>query len=530
MNKLTLDDINLPGLIYLQDKYKAELSLYEFMKQAWHAIEGDKPFTEGWHIKIICEHLEAVASRQIKNLIINLPPRCCKSSLVSVAFPAWVWLSAPNEQFMYCSYANSLALRDSVKCRRLLLSPWFQERWGNRFQLVGDQNTKGRFDNTSSGYRISTSTGSSITGEGGSFLIADDPNNSLEGESEVKRERTIEWWNQVWSTRLNDKKNDCRVVVQQRIHERDITGYVTSHDDLNEWVKLILPMEFEEKRKAITVKLPSTEGKVWEDPRKEEGELLWPGRFDEKAVSSLKNALGSSYAIAGQLQQRPSPETGGIIKKDWFKWWKDTQPPQIEFVVQSWDTAFSTGKTSAYSAATTWGVFYDHNYIENVILLSMWRGRVEYTELRERAKRLYFDYRDTGKERNPTFKGRPIDLCLIEAKATGDPLIKDLMLAGIKAMPINPTGQGDKIKRVHFVTPLIEGERVWLPARGPSFDTLLPFADEFLELAGCFPNLESNDVIDTMSQALMKLKTGMFLLNPRDERPSPVTERDIKVY
>ncbi len=527
---MTLDDINLDSLIYLQDKYKAELSLYEFMKQAWHAIEGDKPFTEGWHIKIICEHLEAVAARKIKNLIINLPPRCCKSSLVSVAFPAWVWLTAPTEQFMYCSYASSLALRDSVKCRRLLLSPWYQERWGKRFQLVGDQNTKGRFDNTATGYRISTSTGSSITGEGGSFLIADDPNNSLEGESEVKRERTIEWWNQIWSTRLNDKKNDCRVVVQQRIHERDITGYITSHDDLSEWVKLILPMEYEEKMRSITVALPSTKGKVWEDPRKNEGDLLWPERFDAKAVNSLKNALGSSYAIAGQLQQRPSPESGGIIKKDWFQWWKDVEPPQIDFVVQSWDTAFSTGKTSSYSACTTWGIFYDHNYIENIILLSMWRGRVEYTELREKAKRLYFDYRDTGKEREPRFKGRPIDLFLIESKASGDPLIKDLISAGIKPLAICPPYKNDKVKRVHFITPLIEGGKVWLPARGPSFDTLLPFADEFIELAASFPNLESNDVIDTMSQAFMKLKTGMFLTNPKDERRIPASVRDVKVY
>ncbi len=528
--KLKLEDIKLNELIYLQDKYKAELSLHEFIKQAWSAVEGDKEFTDGWHIKIICEHLEAVANRQIKNLIINLPPRCCKSSLVSVVFPAWVWLMAPHEQFMYCSYASSLALRDSVKCRRLILSPWYRERWGKRFGLVGDQNTKGRFDNTLNGYRISTSTGSSITGEGGSFLIADDPNNSLEGESEVKRERTIEWWNQVWSTRLNDKKNDCRIVVQQRIHERDITGYITSHDDLNEWTKLILPMEFEEKRKAVTVLLPSTKDKPWEDPRIKEGELLWPERFDEVAVKSLKNALGSSYACAGQLQQRPSPETGGIIKKAWFQWWKDTQPPQIEFIVQSWDTAFSTGKNSAYSASTTWGVFYDHNHIENVILLSMWRGRVEYTELRERAKRLYFDYRDVGKEREPKFKGRPIDLFLIEAKASGDPLIRDLLQAGIKATPVNPTGGGDKIKRVHFVTPLIEGERVWLPAKAPSYDTLLPFADDFLETVACFPNLESNDIVDTMSQALMKLKTGMFLLNPRDERSSPITYKNVKVY
>lgn len=524
-----LDSIDLNDLIKVRDIIKAELSLHEFLKQAWPSIEGDKPYTDGWHIHAIAEHLEAVANRQIRNLIINIPPRCCKSSLVSVAFPAWAWLHAPNEQFLYASYALSLSIRDSIKCRRLILSPWYQERWGDRYKLLGDQNTKGRFDNTKRGYRIASSAGSSITGEGGSIILCDDPNNAHDGESAVTRENKIDWWSQVWSTRLNNKATDCRVVIQQRIHERDLTGYIIDHDDLNEWTKLILPMEFEEKRCAVTVVLPSSEPHLWQDPRHKEGEILWPERFNSEDLASLKLALGS-YGSAGQLQQRPSPEAGGIIKKEWFKWWKDTSPPPIELVVQSWDTAFSTGKNSAYSACTTWGVFYDHNYIENVILLSLWRDKVEYTDLREIVKRLYVDYRDTGKKHNPNFKGRPIDMCLIEAKASGDPLIKDLSLAGIQATPVNPSQKGDKIKRVHFVTPLIEGGRVWLPARGPKFDTLLPFADEFIELAACFPNLESNDVIDTMSQALMKLKTGMFLYNPKDVREVTPSAIERRVY
>lgn len=525
-----LDDFPLEDLIAARDVFKAELSLHEFLKQAWSSIEGDKPYTDGWHIQAVAEHLEAVANRQIKNLIINIPPRCSKSSLVSVAFPAWVWLHKAHEQFLYASYALSLSLRDSVKCRRLILSPWYQQRWGDKFKIVGDQNTKGRFDNTKKGYRIASSAGSSITGEGGSILLCDDPNNAQDGESKVTRENKIDWWTQVWSTRLNDKSTDCRIVIQQRIHERDITGYVIDHDDLGEWTKLILPMEYMEKRCTVTVVLPSSAPHVWQDPRQNEGDLLWPERFDAKGVASLKQALGSSYAIAGQLQQMPSPEVGGIIKKEWFQWWKDTTPPVIEMVVQSWDTAFSAGKVSPYSACTTWGVFYDHNDIENIILLSMWRGRVEYVELRDRAKRLYFDYRDTEKEKDPKLKGRPVDMFLIEAKATGDPLIRDLAVGGIQALPINPTGKGDKIKRVHFVTPLIEGGRVWLPARGPKFDTLLPYADEFRELAGSFPNLESNDVIDTMSQALMKLKTGMFVYNPRDERPVEYSTKVVKAY
>jgi predicted phage terminase large subunit-like protein len=526
----TLQDFNvdIDTLIDIQNTLKAEISFYAFLKQAWPWIEGNIPFVDGWHISCICEHLEAVSLRQIKNLLINIPPRCSKSSIISVAFPAWCWLHNSHERFMYASYALSLSLRDSVKCRRLILSPWYQERWGHIFKLVGDQNTKGRFDNTSTGYRIATSSGSAATGEGGSILITDDPNNA--GESEVQRENKIDWWTGVWSTRLNDKKNDCRIVVQQRIHERDITGFILSHDDLNEWTKLILPMEFEKKRKASTIILPTTNGKIWEDPRKKEGELLWPARIDEKELKSLKQALGSEYTISGQLQQRPSPETGGIIKKNWFHWWKDVSPPQIEFVIQSWDTALTAKEMSAYSACTTWGVFYDQNHIENVILLSMWRGRIEYPQLREIAKRLYFDYRDTGKERNPIFKGRPVDMCLIEAKASGDPLIQDLATAGIRAIPFVPNKYGDKIQRVRLITPLIEGGRVWLPARAPKYDILLPYADEFLESIACFPNAESRDLVDTMAQALLKLKDSRFIMNPKDERPIQPSPKEIRVY
>lgn len=288
-------------------------------------------------------------------------------------------------------------------------------------------------------------------------------------------------------------------------------------------------MEFEEKRKAYTIVLPTTEGQIWEDPRVKEGQLLCEERFSEKEVNKYKQELGS-YGYAGQYQQRPSPEAGGIIKKVWFQWWKDTTPPDIVFILQSWDTALTAKEMSAYSACTTWGIFYDHNHVENVILLSMWRGRVEYPELREMTKRLYFDYRDTGRERNPKFKGRPVDMCLIEAKASGDPLIQDLATAGIVAAPFVPNKYGDKIQRVRLVTPLIEGGLVWLPAKPPNYDKLLPFADEFFEAVAYFPNAESRDLVDTMAQALLKLKSGLFLLNPRDDRPTPPSKKEIKVY
>jgi predicted phage terminase large subunit-like protein len=508
---------------------EAETSLYDFLKQAWSIIEGKTPFIDGWHIQSIAEHLEACYKREIKNLLINVPPRTGKTGLISVAFPAWVWLHNPEEKFMYASYANSLTVEHSLKCRRLIESNWYQENWGHLFKLSKDQNAKSFFDNNKTGYRIATSVGGTSTGKGGSTLVVDDGNSAADGASDAKREGANNWWDQVWSTRLNNPKKDVRIVVQQRIHEKDISGHIMANDDTGEWVKLILPMEFEEKRRSRTIALPSTNGQIWEDPRAAEGQLLCEERFSKKEINKYKNELGS-YGYAGQYQQRPAPEEGGIIKKPWFCWWKDTTPPEIEFVIMSWDTALTAKDVSAYSACTTWGVFYDHNYVENVILLSMWRDRVEYPELREMTKRLYFDYRDTGKQRNPLFKGRPVDMCLIEAKASGDPLIQDLALGGIRAIPFVPNKYGDKIQRVRLITPLIEGGRVWLPAKPPSYDKLLPFADEFLESVACFPNAESRDLVDTMTQALLKLKDGQFLRHPKDERPVVPSYKEVKVY
>lgn len=508
---------------------EAETSLYSFLKQAWPIIEGKTPFIDGWHIQAIAEHLEACYKRQIKNLLINVPPRSSKSSLISVAFPAFVWIHNPEEKFMYASYANSLTIEHSRKCRHLIESDWYQKNWGHLYQLSKDQNAKSYFENNNTGYRIATSVAAASTGRGASILLVDDGNSAGEGASEVKREGANNWWDQVWSTRLNNPKNDIRIVVQQRIHEKDISGHIMANDDANEWVKLILPMEFEEKRRSRTIVLPSTNGQIWEDPRVTEGQLLCAERFSEKEINKYKKEL-QSYGYAGQYQQRPAPEEGGIIKKPWFCWWKDSTPPQIEFVIQSWDTALTVKKNSAYHACTTWGVFYDHNYIENVILLSMWRDRIEYPELRERIKRLYHDYRDTEKEKNLSFKGRPIDMCLIEAKASGGPLIQDLASAGIRAIPFVPDKYGDKTARVRLITPLIEGGRVWLPAKPPTYDRLLPFADLFIESVACFPNAESRDLVDTMTQALLKLKYGQFLRHPKDERVSPPSYKEIKVY
>jgi hypothetical protein len=192
-------NINIDEQLLELDRVDCEDSLYTFLQGGWQHIDSS-PFVPGWPIEAVAEHLQAVADGEIKRLIVNIPPRCAKSSLVSVGFPAWTWAqpwktptSGPGVQFLTASYAQQLSLRDSVKCRRLIESPWYQQRWGSRFKLTGDQNTKTRFDNDQNGSRLSTSVGSALTGEGGNIIIVDDPNAAQEAYSEATIQSTIEW-------------------------------------------------------------------------------------------------------------------------------------------------------------------------------------------------------------------------------------------------------------------------------------------------------------------------------------------------
>lgn len=496
----------------LAERADAEKSLLAFLRQAWPHIEGNTPFIGGWHIEAIADHLEAAFKRDIKNLLIHVPPRSGKTSLVSVVFPAWVWIHNAQEKFMYASYASSLSIEHSLKCRRLIESEWYQARWGEIYQLAADQNAKGFFENTALGYRLSTSVGASATGKGASILVLDDPNNAQDGESETKRDSTNSWVSQVWSTRLNDPRNDIRIIVQQRLHENDVSGCVLNKDEENEWTKLILPMEFEEARRSKTL----IKGCSWQDPR-EEGELLCPDRFSTKEIKRFKTELGE-YGYAGQYQQRPSPEQGGIIKKDWFQLWKKPTPPHIEYVIQSWDTALEAKEMNAYSACTTWGIFKTDTNAHCLILLSLWRGRVEYPDLRKMAQRLYNDYRDDGAAMiKPDGNHKP-DLVLVEAKVSGISLVQDMLRAGIPALRFDPNKYGDKVQRVRLITPLLEAGRVFIPSRPPTFNQPRGFAEIMIENCSHFPNADSRDLVDTLTQTLLRLNATGWITHPQDYR------------
>src|SRR5215470_14376711 len=346
------------------DRERAARGFREFVRQAWVIVEPSTAFVPGWHIDAIIDHLEAVTRGQIRNLLINVPPRHMKSLLVSVFWPAWEWIRCPERRWLYSSYGAQLSIRDSVKCRRLIESPWYQRYWCERFRLTTDQNTKTRFDNDRSGYRIATSVGGAATGEGGDRIVCDDPHNVQEAESDSVRKGTLDWWDIVMSTRVNDPKTAAKVVVMQRCHQQDLSGHLLEQGG---WEHLCLPAEYEGPQCTTSI--------GWTDPRTEHGELLWPERFGPQEIESLKRSLGS-YAAAGQLQQRPSPAGGGIFKRYWFRYWQlpganlppvlvrlpdatlHSVPPvtfhQHEEVIQSWDCAFKDLATSDYVVGQVW--------------------------------------------------------------------------------------------------------------------------------------------------------------------------------
>ena len=469
-------------------------SLKLFIKEAWSTIEPNRLYNDNWHIDAISDHLQAIVNGDIKRLIINIPPRHMKSISVSVALPAWTWTIDPTKKFLFASYALSLSIRDSVKCRRLIESQWYKEYFGGKFNLTTDQNQKQRFENDKTGQRIATSVDGALTGEGGDIILIDDPHNVREAESGIVRQGVLDWWDQAMQTRLNDPKNGAFIIIMQRVHENDLTGHILANE-YDDWDHLCLPARYE-KNHITPVK--SSLGFV--DPRKKEGELLWKDRIDETTLQNLEKSLGS-YGASGQLQQRPMPKGGGILKAEWWSEWLEDDLPNIEYLIQSYDTAFSTKENSSYSARTTWGVFKQDGYY-NAIVVDMWYDRVSYPELRRIAQESYEDFEP--------------DVVLIEKKASGQSLIQDLRMAGIPVLEYMP--DRDKQARAHSSSALLEDGRIWYPKNKR-------WAKDLIDICSAFPTGENDDIVDTCTQAWLRLRKGWFITHSSDAEDDEYTQQ-----
>lgn len=465
-----LELISNPAAI---DKLLAERSLADYVRQAWHIIEPHTPLYWNWHIELICEYLEAMHAGQIQDLIINEPPRHMKSTVCSVCYPSWVWIHKPGHQFLTASYGADLATRDSVKSRRIIESPWYQARWGDRFSLTTDQNVKTRYENNQGGHRITTSVSGGATGEGGDTLIVDDPHNIREIYSKVKRKSVQRWWDEVLSTRRNHPGKSQRLVIMQRCHQDDLVGHLSKMEG---YTLLVIPTEAEKK---TVVRFPMTGRFV----NLEEGDLLWPDRFPKEFVEKEKPNMGS-FAWSAQYQQHPVPISGGLLKREWWKFYTKL-PDDVEPYTQSWDTASKDNTANDYSACLT-----ATRNETGIYLVDLWRQKVLFPELKTAARGLFVKYNAMA--------------VLIEDKSSGIALQQSLQHESL--MPIQPIQvDRDKVSRVSAISPTAEAGNIYLPEDAP-------WVQDFIDECADFPNGENDDIVDALSQLICHYLN--FVKNP----------------
>lgn len=460
MGPLRILETPNPEIVWEREICKRRL--YDFTKFAWKVIEPGRRFIGGWHIEAICEHLEACTRGEIRNLLINMPPRHMKSTLVSVIWPAWVWISNPSASWIFSSYSQTLSKRDSIKCRRLIESGWYQSLFRERFHIVSDQNEKTRYLNNKSGERIATSVGGTGTGEGGDFLVSDDPHNVKDRESEAVRLATLDWWDEVMSTRGNNPKTVCKVIVMQRVHEKDLSGHVLAKGTYDH---LCLPAEFESGRSRNFTAIG------WSDPRSKDGELLWPAQFGEQEVRTLKEELGT-YGTASQLQQSPAPSGGGLFKREWWRRYRE-KPMDFERVVQFWDCAQKPGLTNDWSVCATWAKSSTGFY-----LLDIWRNKVEAPQLEAASMSQASRFAPSA--------------IVIEDKSAGSSLIQTLrQKTTLPIIAYDPKAR-DKEVRATAATPTIEAGNCYLPLEAD-------WVEEFILEHERFNNGDHDDQVDTTS-------------------------------
>lgn len=519
------------------DRVDCEESLYTFVRSGFHCIDP-ATWIDSWAVEAVCDHLQAVADGEIRKLILNISPRCLKTITTCVAFPAWVWAQpgtgatlGPKVSFMCSSYGRDLSMDAAVKSRQLINSQWYRDRWGSRFELSDVQSTKTLFVNDKGGRYLSTSVSGGTLGRGADIIIADDLNDTQDALSEASIETALNYWNTVLRTRLNNPKTGAFIVIQQRLAENDITGHILEKDVAG-WCHVMIPMRYEPERSFHTVI-------GWKDPRTELGELMWPERFGEKEVKSLEADLGP-YASAGQLQQRPEPRGGGIIKREYWRLWEADSYPPMDYILATLDTAFTTDELNDPSGMIIWGIFSgdikaettgiiipkrpwethsqgadaimrpDSTYSEfapHVMCMYGWTARLELHELVEKVAQTCIKMK--------------VDVLLIENKASGISVAQEIRRLynrerfGVELF--DPKSQ-DKVARLYSVQHLFAEGIIYGPDR--------PWMEQIIAQVGQFPKGKHDEYVDLTSMGLRKLR-DMGLLVRQSEREADLESQKI---
>lgn len=448
-------------------RFALRQNLGVFIDRTFREVAPGSDFEYAWYIDAIAWHLQQCLDGKIRRLIINMPPRYGKSISASVAFVAYALGLRPQTRFLCASYSDELAGQFARDTRTVMQSAWYQAVFpGAR---IGRRSASHDFRTTGGGGRYSTSVGGTVTGMGSDFVIIDDPNKAEDAYSEAARQRTRIWFDAVLSSRLNDKRTGVIIIVQQRVHEEDLSGHVQRQNG-HDWVTLSLPVIATRDEM-----IPIGPGRYH---HRKVGDLLHPTREDRATLDGQRATMGSQLYSA-QFQQEPVPSDGAIIKWGWFKTYATDPNLEEGFqYVQSWDTAMKAGELNDYSVGTTWLLQSGRYYLLDVL-----RIRALFPEL----KRAVIDHaRQWG-----------INTLLIEDKGSGTSLIDALIDEDPDGLPwsIRREPQADKVTRMFAQTNAIEQGRVFLPARAP---WLGDFRTELLQ----FPNGRHDDQVDSVSQFL----------------------------
>lgn len=470
-------------------RHRPGLSLARFVSAGWHVLEPQTPLEWNWHLDVLCDHIQALildAPGTPTNLLINVPPGSMKSLAFSVFAPAWAWLFRPSWRAIYASGTPSVVTRDSLKCRQLVSSEWYQRTFRPAWRIAPDQNEKQHFANTAGGFRKGVGAGGVVTGERADFLGVDDPNDAKEIHSEAHRIAINErWWSAAYHNRVADPSRSKRGIIMQRLHEEDLAGFVLARER-GQWEHLCIPMECEGPRP------PTWLG--WTDPRKE-GEILAP-RFTPAYLANERAALGSA-GYAGQMQQRPSSAEGNQFKRQWWKFFvmegESIEPrmrptgcstaqsrpiKRFDRIVQSWDMTFKDGSKNDFVVGMVLGVLGADRFVLDVV-----RGQWDLPATLEQVRSL-------------TKKWPQAAAKFVEDKANGPAVVQTLKreIPGL----IEVTPEGGKESRAAGCSPQIEAGNVYLLDGAPWVDAMV---EEF----AAFPRGKHDDQVDALSQGLIRL-------------------------
>ena len=467
--KLHLASLN-NELTLRKQRREASDNFMDFVAEMWPT------FIHGKHHARMAQAFEEVANGTCKRLIINMPPRHTKSEFASYMLPSWFLGKFPNKKVIQTSHTAELAVGFGRKVRNLVDSDPYKRIFPD-VELQSDSKAAGRWNTNHGGDYFAIGIGGAVTGKGADLLIIDDPHSEQEAALAAFNpeiyDKTYEWYTSGPRQRL--QPGGAIVIVMTRWSLRDLTAQVI---------------------KAAAAR-GGDEWKVIEFPAiLDDGKPLWPEFWSLKELEVLREELPNSKWQA-QYMQQPTSDSSAIIKREWWKVWEHEDPPRCDFIIQSWDTAHEKKTVNDYSACTTWGVWFNEedNMNPNVILLDAYKERLEFPQLKKKAYEMYQEFEP--------------DTCLIEKKAAGAPLIQELRWMGLSVSEYSPGKGQDKISRLNSVADLFASGKVWAPETR--------WAEELVDEVASFPSGEHDDLVDSMTLALMRFRQGGFLRLPTDE-------------